>query len=75
MPDTNCPYCGIGIIGKIVTYELKISENYLEGLVIITTYICLRCQAINHQNRIICALFRQLLHLVTVGYVELMRRW
>ena len=43
-PDTNCPYCGIVLIGKIVTREVKNPENYIEGLIIITIYICLRCQ-------------------------------
>ena len=34
------------LISKIVTCDLKNPENYLEGLVIITTCICLRCQTI-----------------------------
>ena len=38
--DTHCPYCGMGLIGKIVNCDLKNSEDYVEGLVIITTYIC-----------------------------------
>ena len=42
--ETRCPYCLIGLIGKILSYDLRNRENYLEGLVIITTYICLRCQ-------------------------------
>ena len=44
--DTLCPYCGIGLTGKIVTWNFRNPENYLEGLVIITTCICLRCQTI-----------------------------
>ena len=44
--DTLCPYCGIGLIGKTVTYNFRNPNNYLEGLVIITTYICLSCQII-----------------------------
>ena len=44
--DTLCPYCGIVLIGKIVTCNFRNPDNYLEGLVIITTHICLRCQTI-----------------------------
>ena len=44
--DTLSPYCGIGLIGKIVTCNVRNLDNYLEGFVIIITYICLRCQTI-----------------------------
>ena len=37
--DTNYPYCGIGLIDKILSCDLKNPEDYLEGLVIITAYI------------------------------------
>ena len=48
--DTRCPYCGTGLIGKIVTCNVKNPDNYLEGLAIITTYICLRCQNVIRQE-------------------------
>ena len=44
--EIRCPYCQNSIIGKIVTCALKNPENYLEGLIIITTYICVGCQAV-----------------------------
>ena len=44
--DTLYPYCGIGLISEIVTCEFRNPDNYLEGAVIITTYIFLRCQNI-----------------------------
>ena len=47
---THCTYCRIGLIGKIVTCDLKNPENYLDELVIITTYIFLRCRTIIHQK-------------------------
>ena len=30
--DTRCPHCVVGLLGKIVSYDLKNRENYLEGL-------------------------------------------
>ena len=30
-------------IGKLVTQELKNPNNYLEGVLVTTTYICLNC--------------------------------
>ena len=27
----RCPYCEVGLIGKIVTYDLCNRENYLDG--------------------------------------------
>ena len=42
--EASCPHCEIGLIGKVVTYDLRNRENYLDGIVIITIYICLRCQ-------------------------------
>ena len=36
-------YCQVGLIGKVITYDLRDRNNYLRGIVIITTYICLRC--------------------------------
>ena len=47
--EIRCPYCQNSIIGKIVTCELKNPENYLEGLIIITTYICGGCQTVINQ--------------------------
>ena len=46
-----CFNCGQGRIGKVVTQELRNPENYLEGVVIITTYICLHCQTVLHQEK------------------------
>ena len=48
--EIRCPYCQNSIIGKIVTCELKNPENYLEGLIIITIYICVGCQTIIEQE-------------------------
>ena len=42
--ETHYPYCLVELIRKIVLYELRNLENYLKGLIIITTCICLRCQ-------------------------------
>ena len=44
--------CGLGRIGKIVTRELKNRENYLEGILVTTTFICLHCQCILYQETI-----------------------
>ena len=30
--DTLCPYCGIELIGKIVTCNFRNLDNYLDGL-------------------------------------------
>ena len=48
--EIRCPYCQNSIIEKIVTCELKNPENYLEGLIIIATYICVGCQTIIEQE-------------------------
>ena len=48
--EARCPHCGVGLIGKLVSYNFKNRDNYLEGLVIIATYICLRCQITIHQE-------------------------
>ena len=48
--EIRCPYCQNGLIRKLVSCEFKNRENYLEGLAIITTYICLRCQTIVDQE-------------------------
>ena len=48
--EIRCPYCQNSIIGKIVTCELKNPENYLEGFIIITTYICVGCQTVIDQE-------------------------
>ena len=48
--EIRCPYFQNSIIGKIVTCELKNPENYLEGLIIIVTYICGGCQTITEQE-------------------------
>ena len=47
-----CFNCGQGSIGKVVTQELVNPDNYLEGVVVITTYICLQCQIVLHQERV-----------------------
>ena len=77
IPDTSCPYCGIGLIGKIVSCDLKNPEDYLEGLVIITTYLLevsdyhspgsktfftVRYNSLSHhQNSVNCVKFRPFL--------------
>ena len=48
--EIMCPYCQNSIIGKIVTCELEYPEKYLEGLVSITTYICVGCQTVIDQK-------------------------
>ena len=48
--DRRCHHCGVGLIGKIVSYDLKSYDNYLEGLIVIITYVCLRCQVTIHQE-------------------------
>ena len=48
--DTPCPYCRTGLIGKIVTCDLRNPQNYFEELIIITTYICVGCQTIIEQE-------------------------
>ena len=45
-----CFNYGLGRIGKLVNQELKNSNNYLEGALITTTYICLNCQTALHQE-------------------------
>ena len=50
LEEARCPHCEIGLIGKVVLYDLRNPENYLEGIIIITTYICLRCQIIIYQE-------------------------
>ena len=47
-----CFSCGQNRIGKVVTQELINPDNYLEGVVVITTYICLQCQIVLDQERI-----------------------
>jgi len=47
-----CFSCGQDRIGKVVTQELRNPENYLEGVIITTTYICLLCQTIVHQETV-----------------------
>ena len=48
--EIRCPYYQNNIIGKIVTCKLKNPENYLEGLIIVTTYICVVCQIVVDQE-------------------------
>ena len=48
--EARCPHCEVGLIGKVVSYNLWNRENYLDGIVIITTYICLRCQITIYQE-------------------------
>ena len=48
--DTHCLYCPIGRIGKIVTQDLKNPGNFLEGVVVIITYLCLNCQSAIHRE-------------------------
>ena len=48
--EIRCPYCQNSIIGKNVTCELKNPEKYLEGLIIIATYIYVGCQTIIEQE-------------------------
>ena len=45
-----CFSCGQGRIGKIVTQRLKDPDDYLEGVIVTTTYICLHCQTVLHQE-------------------------
>ena len=47
-----CFCCGSTRIGKIVAQELRNPDNYLEGVLIITTYICLRCQTVLHRETV-----------------------
>ena len=47
-----CFSCGLGRIGKIVTQELKNSENYLESVLVTMTCICLIYQIILHQETV-----------------------
>ena len=47
-----CFHCGLGRIGKIVTRELKNPDNYLDGVLVTTTYICLNCQVVLHQETV-----------------------
>ena len=47
-----CFNCGLGRIGKLVTQELKNPDNYLEGVLVTTTYICLNCQTVLHQETV-----------------------
>ena len=45
-----CTYCGLVSIGKVVTYEFRDSRDYLSEIVIISKYICLRCQVTIYKN-------------------------
>ena len=45
-----CPYCGIGLIGRVVTYNLRDNRNYLNGIVITTKYMYFRGRAIVYQE-------------------------
>lgn len=47
-----CYNCGLGRIGRLVTQRLKNPDNYLEGVVVTTTYICLNCQTVLHQETV-----------------------
>ena len=47
-----CFNCGLGRIGKLVTQRLKNPDNYLEGVLVTTTYICLNCQTVLHQETV-----------------------
>ena len=47
-----CFSCGLGRIGKIVTRELKNPYNYLEGVLVTTTFICLQWQIVLYQETI-----------------------
>ena len=42
--EAHCPYCEVGLIGKVVIYNFPDSGDYLSGIVIIAKYICLHCQ-------------------------------
>ena len=48
--EARCPHCEVGLIRKVVSYDLWNRENYLDGIVIITTYICLWCQVTIYQE-------------------------
>ena len=48
----NCFNCGLRRIGIIVTRELKNPENFLEGVLVISKYICLNCQTVLHQETV-----------------------
>ena len=50
LEDIRCPHCLTGIIGKTIAQELKNPDNYLEGVVVIITYICLRYQTTVHRD-------------------------
>ena len=42
--EARCPHCKVRLIGKVVSYDLRNPESYFEGIIIITTYICVQCQ-------------------------------
>ena len=37
--EAHRSYCEVGLIGKVIIYDFRDSDNYLNGIVIITTYI------------------------------------
>ena len=45
-----CPYSGIGLIGKMVAYNLRDNRNYMSEIVVITKYIYLRCLVTIYQE-------------------------
>ena len=47
-----CFNCGLGRIGRVVAQELKNPDNFLEGVIVTTTYICLNCQTILRQETV-----------------------
>ena len=50
LEEERWPYCGIGLIGKVVIYDFKSSRDYLSGIVIINEYICMRCLITTYQE-------------------------
>ena len=48
--EACCPFCGIGLIGKVITYDFRDSRDCLSGIVVITKYICLCRQATIYQE-------------------------
>ena len=47
-----CFNYGLGRIGKLITQRLKNPDNYMEGVLGTTTYICLNCQTVLHQETV-----------------------
>ena len=47
-----CYNCGLGRIGKLITQRLKNPDNYLEGVLVTTTFIYLNCQIVFHQETV-----------------------